>query len=484
MNKLKLPENENKVRNSRNAFKGGSYSLLVTAMALALLIVVNIFVSALPSSATEFDISSSKLYSVTSNTKTVLNNLSEDVKIYWIVQSGEEDPVIENLLGRYGNLSDHIEVIKKNPDVFPTFAQQYTDKEVMNNSLIVECGERSRYIGFEDIYIMEPNVTSYSYNTSFDGEGAITSAIDYVVNAELPKLYLLEGHGEPELSESFKSQLTKANLELSTISLLNEDEIPEDAAAVMIYSPATDISPEEADMLISYAESGGSLMVMAGPSKDAELTNLNSILERYGVKTEKGIVIEENRGNYVFRTPYVLMPEIVSNPITDSLISDRYFPVIPISSGLSIGEVRNGAVVNELLHSTEKSFIKAEGYQLESFEKEAGDKEGPFTIGVNIDCGTGGKIVWLASSNILDDLYNAYSSGANTDLVMNSLTELIGDREAIAIRAKSLNYNYLTISESTAGMIKFLMIGVIPLAYLGVGIAVVLRRKGKHCEQV
>ena len=45
--------------------------------------------------------------------------------------------------------------------------------------------------------------------TSFDGEGAITSAIDYVVNEEQPKIYLLEGHGERELPASFKEQIEK-----------------------------------------------------------------------------------------------------------------------------------------------------------------------------------------------------------------------------------------------------------------------------------
>lgn len=65
-----------------------------------------------------------------------------------------------------------------------------------NNSLIVECGDRSRYISYNDIYIQEADIYSYSYNTSFDGEGAITSAIDYVTAKELPQLYLLEGHGE------------------------------------------------------------------------------------------------------------------------------------------------------------------------------------------------------------------------------------------------------------------------------------------------
>ena len=63
------------------ALKGGSYSLAVTAVVLAILIVVNIFASTLPSSITKLDISSSKLYSITSNTKAVVNNLQQDVTI-------------------------------------------------------------------------------------------------------------------------------------------------------------------------------------------------------------------------------------------------------------------------------------------------------------------------------------------------------------------------------------------------------------------
>ena len=118
------------------AFRGGSYSLLMTAIVLAILIMVNIFVSSLPSTLTKYDISSSKLYSITSNTKVVVNSLNEDVNIYWIVQAGEEDHVIENLLSKYDSLSDHINIVKKNPDVYPTFAKQYTDQMVKNNSLL------------------------------------------------------------------------------------------------------------------------------------------------------------------------------------------------------------------------------------------------------------------------------------------------------------------------------------------------------------
>ena len=266
---------------NRRALQGGSYSIAAAAVILAILVVVNILVSALPTSMTKYDISSAKLYSVTSNTKAVLSGLDEDVTIYWIVQAGMEDDILENLLGKYESLSDHITVEKKNPDVYPTFAQQYTSETVQNNSLIVECGDRSRYIGYEDIYIQEADLYSYNYNISFDGEGAITSAIDYVVTEDLPKLYLLEGHGEAELPQSFTEQIEKANIETETLSLLTVDAVPEDADAVMIYSPSSDLSETEADLLSEYVTGGGKLLVMAGPVDGTELTNLYSTLWRH-----------------------------------------------------------------------------------------------------------------------------------------------------------------------------------------------------------
>ena len=195
------------------ALKGGSYSLAITVIVLAILIVINVFASVLPANLTRYDISATRLFSITSNTKAVVNALEKDVTIYWIVQADQEDEVIENLLSKYESLSDHIEVVKKNPDVYPTFASQYTSEEVMNNSLVVECGERNRFIGYDDIYLYEADMAAYGYDVSFDGEGAITSAIDYVVSEELPQVYLLEGHGEAELPETFRSQIERENME-------------------------------------------------------------------------------------------------------------------------------------------------------------------------------------------------------------------------------------------------------------------------------
>ena len=105
-------------------------------------------------------------------------------------------------------------------------------------------------------------------------------------------------------------------------------------------------------------------------------------------------------------------------------------------------------------------------------------------MGLSIEDNSGGQIVWFSSSTFLEDMYNAYSSGANVDMAMNSLSWLVGEREAIAIRSKSLNYNYLTISDSTSSTLKGLMIGVFPLAYLGAGIAVILVKRKVQNETV
>ena len=467
----------------RQALQGGGYSLVLTAVVLAIVIVCNLLVSALPTTLTKYDMSATKLYSITSNTKVVVNALEEDVTIYWVVQSGEEDDVIENLLGKYESLSDHIKVVKKNPDVYPTFTQQYTQESVSNNSLIVECGERNRYIPYEDIYVTQADMYSYSYSASFDGEGAITSAIDYVVTENLPKVYILEGHGEAELPSSFSKQIEKENMETETLSLLTVDEIPQDADCLVIYGPTSDISTEERDMLAEYTQNGGKLLVMAGPTEDGTLTNLYTLLEEYGVKPVDGIVVEQDRDSYAFGYPYLLLPEMFSNDITDALVEENYYPIFPIAQGLTTSESTSSAVT-ALLTTSDTSYSKVDGFDLTTYDKEEGDVDGPFVLGVSIDTGNDGQMVWFSSSAYLDDTYNTYSSGANLDLTMNALADLIGEREAIAIRSKSLDYNFLTISDSVASLLKTLMIGVFPLVYLGMGIVVMVRRKQVQHETV
>jgi ABC-2 type transport system permease protein len=270
---------------------------------------------------------------------------------------------------------------------------------------------------------------------------------------------------------------------LESLSLLNVDEIPEDAACILVYGPSSDLSEEEETMLSDYVADGGKLMVAAGPTEDGTLTHFAELIAEYGVETQDGIVVEGDRDYYAFQAPYVLMPEMESDAITDSLIDEHYYPILPIAGALTVGDSTKGTVTT-LLSTSDEAYSKVAGYDLETYEKEDDDIDGPFALGVSITNDNGGQIVWFAASDFLEDTYNSYSSGANVNLGMNALSALVGESESMAIRSKSLNYNYLTISASTAGVLKILMIGVFPLVYLGIGIGVVLRRRRLQNEPV
>lgn len=455
----------------------GGYSFLLGIVVLAILIAVNVLASVLPSRFTQFDISAQQLYSLTSDTKVVVTNLDQDVTIYWITQAGQENTVIEKLLDRYSDLSDHITVVKKDPDAYPTFAAQYTDETVSNNSLVVECGDRSRYIGYDSIYDVDMSsyYTTGSVSQSFDGEGQITSAIDYVTSEELPQVYLLSGHGEAALSDDFTAQLERSNYEtVEDFSLLNVDEIPEECDVLIINAPTSDISEEELAMLQSYLQNGGKLLVFSGPQQDGVLTNLTGLLADYGVTVTDGIVVESDRDYYAFSEPYILMPQIESGDITDPLTEGSYHVIVPIAGGLTISDSGSASA---LLTTSGSSFSKLDGYAMTSYDQEEDDPSGPFTLAISAEDSSGGKLVWVASDYLLEELYNSYSSGANMDLTMNSLSWMIGENDAVSIRSKSLNNSYLTISASSAAWLKVCMIGIVPIAFLLLGVDEVLRRR-------
>ena len=468
---------------STRTAKVGGYSFVLSLVVLAILIAVNVLASKLPTSWTQFDISAAQLYSLTSDTKVVVTNLQQDVTIYWISQAGKEDTVIQKLLDRYQELSDHITVVKKDPDVYPTFAQQYTEETVMNNSLVVESGDKNRYISYDNIYQYDTGsyYTTGSVSQSFDGEGQITSAIDYVVSTDLPQVYLLSGHGEAALSETFADELERSNYEtVEDFSLLNVDAIPEECDVLLLNAPTSDISDEELTMLRSYVQGGGKLVVLSGPQENADLSNLQALLSDYGVTVNDGVVVDTNRDYYAFTAPYVLMPEIESSDITDPLKDGDYHVIVPIAAGLTVGEDNGGATVTSLLKTSTDSFSKAAGYAMTTYDKEDGDIDGPFTLAVSVeDANAGGRLLWVASDYLLDDMYNSYSSGANLDFVMNGLSWMIGNTDAVSIRSKSLDYNYLTISSSSAAWLKVCMIGIIPVGFLLLGLDEVLRRRKK-----
>ena len=300
------------------AVRVGGYSVAAAAIVIAIIVAVNALVRALPAQWTQFDSTSSQLFSISDQTESIVGSLETPVTIHWIVQSGQEDATLETLLERYQALSENLTVEKVDPVVSPTFLEQYDVGSVYNNSLIVESEARYRYVDYYDIY--EYDYTNYyttgSVDMNFAGEGAITSAVSYVVNDDLPKVYTLTGHGEGSLSSDFQSAAEQDNVEFEELSLLSAETVPEDADCVLILAPQSDISDVELTALQAYLDGGGRLLLITDPPQEgAELTNLETLMAGYGVHAVDGIVVEEDQANYAMGLPYTVTREV--STVTD-----------------------------------------------------------------------------------------------------------------------------------------------------------------------
>lgn len=463
--------------------RAGGYSVLASLLVLALAVVVNLTAAGIPSRYTKLDLSGDKLLELSEETETMVSSLDKEVTVYWISQQGSEDAALGELLNRYGDLSKNLKVVVKDPVVYPNFASQYTSKTIYNNSLVVECGEKSRYIGYDSIYQTDYNdyYTTGSYTTSFYGETELTSAIQYVTGEDFPKLYLLSGHGEPSLDSGALSAVQSRNMDIETISLMNYDAIPGDAACVMIYAPASDISSKEKEMLLSYLQSGGNLLLFTDYSGE-ELSNLAEVAAYYGMTAADGIVLEGDANYCIQGYPHYLLPEIQSHEITSPLVSGGYYILYPFAQGIiTDGELRDTLTVSSLLTTSDAAYSKTAGYAMETIDKEEGDLDGPFTLAAaayeETEEGIISRVVWYTTTELLNSDNDEVVSGANSDLFLNTLSWICETEEGIAIHAKVLSNESLTVTGAQGYMLSLLVTVAVPAIFFGAGLIVFFKRR-------
>ena len=82
-------------------FRSGLYSAAITAAVIAAVVLLNLLVRAIPSKYTEFDLSEAGLYTLGDSSKQVARELSQDVTIYYLCETGNEDQIISKLLDKY-----------------------------------------------------------------------------------------------------------------------------------------------------------------------------------------------------------------------------------------------------------------------------------------------------------------------------------------------------------------------------------------------
>ncbi len=461
---------------SSKKIKRGVFNSTFVLIGAVIVVVVNILSYQLPEGVKNIDVTNQKLYTLTEDTYTVLDDLDQDVTLYMLSAEDEADDIISKTLKRYAEASDHITVEYVDPTVSPNFYSTYTDTTPTEDSVIVVSGDYSKVIDYYDIYEYTVDYTTYTQSISaYDGEGQITSAISYVTSGDLQTVYIIAGHGETELDSSFTDALEKLNLSVEDLTLLTEDAVPDDAAAVIINGPTSDFSEDDAQKIIDYLASGGKALITTSYEATGDMTNFDSVLAEYGMQVSQGIVVESDRSAY-YQYPFYLLPNIVSADQTANV--EGYVMIVDAQAVTNIDEDSETLTFTSLLESSSSAYLKTNLDTMTTYEKEDGDEEGTFILGANVvDSETGADVTVITSVVAFNDTVDSYVSGQNLELFKGIVSDYSDSETAVSIDAKEYTYDYLSVNQSFVIASAILLIVCLPIVLIVLGILIWLRRR-------
>lgn len=459
---------------SNSQFKNGNYSALLIVVVIAIVVVVNMLVRQLPGSMTNLDMSDTLIYSIGDTTKEMLSNMQKDVTVKVIAENGSVDSRIETFLQNYADSSNHVTVEYIDPVLHPSVLTEY---EVSEYSIVVECAEtgRTKTIGFGDIIIYDQYAyyqTGTATEQEFDGEGQLTSAIDYVTSDNLKKVYLLSGHDEATFSTAVQDLVDKANLETASWNILTDGPIPEDCNLLILYAPTRDLSDDEKTALTEYVNSGRNLMIL--PTVTSEpLQNLTAFIQEYGLQLTNTYVGDEQRYYQGMGSPYNFFPTLTSSSVNVS--SDAMLFVSAVGGMTQVEQPASDLTIDPFMTTSEQGFV----LDPETQDKKEGSN-GTYLLGATvtktIDENTSGKLIVLTASTLIhESITSSFRNLDNLDEFTNMLTWYFDDTSNISIEAKSLEIPYNTFV--SIGGWSLLFIGIIPLTVLVGGFVVWLKRR-------
>ena len=446
----------------------GVYRIWMSVIVLSSVVLINLIVRAFPVEITAPDFSTSGLYTLTDTTEAFLDTLEQDVYLDFICEAGEEDDSVTRLLERYEDASGFIHVQQIDPAVYPGYVTQYSETRVGSNSIIVRSDKRNRVVYAENLYsIGTSQMTGRAIETAFNAESLITSAIGYVVSTEDRILYTLNANGETPLGDVFQEAVRKNNIEIKELNLIAEESVPEDADAILINASGTDYSDEVTQKILEYLEKGGNAILLSNYTLE-ERPNLDEILASYGMKRVDGIILEGDSSGYM-TYPYCLLPAVNYTDITANVYENAYL-LMPMCQGIEEMENHRSSVsLQPLLTTSASSYSKVDVQNMTTAEKEEGDIDGPFTIGmqafedVDQDGQNDTRLVYFSTGYLLDTDYNTSVSGTNARLFGDTVNSLCTDAKSSAVvSAKNLMVQYLAIDSFSANFWTVICVFLIP----------------------
>ncbi len=434
------------------AFRKGSYSTVIMVVIIAIVIAANVMFSKLPTAARNIDVSSNDLYSIGDTTHSVLDGLKNDVEIIVIKDKESTDKRISTLLAKYADYSDHIKVTYKDPVIYPSVLTTYDTEE---NNIVIKCDatDKTTKVAFSDIIVTSTSYYGSTYETSFDGEGQLTKAIDYVSNENNKLIYTISGHGESNLGKNISELISKSNFNVKSVNLLVDNGIPDDCDMLICNQPTKDLADDELKLLREYMENGGKMTVVLADTT-TKTPNFDALMADYGISKVNGYIADTER--YYGQNVYQIFPNYSSGDITGKFGSEEYTLLFG-SLGLKVEET-DGVTVDEFLTTSDKGAAVV---------GENDYTEGKYTLAAAATKDKS-RFTVFGSASIIDDKFTSYYTNLmDLQVFMNSITANFDDVSNISIDSISLQTTYNTIANGSG--IGAIFIGIIPVALLILG---------------
>lgn len=491
-----------------NKGKNGLMSTGMIALVVAIVVVLNLAVSMLPSGIRQFDISTTKIYELSDTTQDYLAKLDKDVTITVVAADANIDYRLSHFLDLYTALSDHVTQKKVDPVAYPSALTEYDCEE---NSVVVQCADtdQSYVIPFDDILVPD-SYYQYYYNETvyneFDGDGQLTSAIDSVVSNASHKVYRVTNHSEADLGTEISALLTKNHFNVNELSLLLDGGIPDDCEVLILNQPTKDLAKDELKMVQSYLKKGGQVSLIL-PSESFDHPNLDTLMKTYGLKLAGGYAGDTQRYYTSAQSYLTFFPELnTDSEAITGLTSDSLALVNQALAMQQVDPKRDTIEVDAFL-TTSESGLKV--------VSEDDYKEGQYVVGAtasevvgqkedtDTDTDTSGDTssaadssdadaadsetkesndivsrltVCTANSLIDDEICGQFGDSiCNLTVYMNTLTAAFDDTSTISIPSKSLQTATNTVT--SAGAWSMLYLAILPLAALIIGFVVWYRRR-------
>lgn len=458
-----------------NDSKHGSYTLAMTSIVIAIVIVFNMIVNLIPENKRQFDISSTNIYEISSKSKKIINKVDHDVTFYVLAEKSSTDKRIKTFINKYASLSDKIHIKWIDPVLHPSALTKYGTKE---NNIVISCKKTNRTttVSFDDILVSSASYYSTSSSaSSFDGDGQLTSALNYVTSDKEYKAYYTSGHGESSLSSEVTSLLTKSRISTSDLLLMTATSIPDDCDLLIIDGATSDFPKDEVKLLSSYLKKGGKVVTLLAQTNKS-MKNLYGLLKDYGLTVQSGYIADTERsyqGNY-----YYLIPNLsVSGDMASGISSNSVMMIN--SKGMTQSTPARDSISTDSFMTTSSN-----GYAV----TEKKQTQGTYVLGatstesVKVKNSKGKKVtkesrLTVYGSNMLIDeqITSSFSSLENLTLFTNSVTASLDNADNVSISPKSLEVSYNTIAHP--GPFSILVVFVIPVGLIIGGFIVWFRRR-------